>query len=298
MAHPLRPLVIGGTGLVGGALLRALSRAGMTATCAYHSRPISGGLELDVRDRISVKNCFDMANPDLVFLAVNIPGGVDFCEKHPEEARAINVDATGYIAEAAAANNTTLVYYSTDYVFDGRNGPYSEEDHTGPINVYGQTKLEAERLIGDSSPNCLIIRTTTVFGWDLHSPNFAMQIWKRLSAGQTMKVPDDQWSNPTLADYLAETSVELSISGIRGTINVVGNDRTPRSHLGKVLACSMKLDPDLIAPVSTSELKPLAQRPLAAGLTSAKLQQITGRTPIGLDVALKRFCSHMKATGG
>ena len=104
-----------------------------------------------------------------------------------------------------------------------------------------------------------------------------------------MKVPDDQISNPTLEDYLAGASVNLVQLGATGIFNVVGKERMPRSALGRALARSMELEPSLIIPTPTSELKQLARRPLGAGLDTNKLSKILKMEPIGIDEALDRF---------
>ena len=108
------------------------------------------------------------------------PGGADYCETHPDELALLNVESTRNLAERSLECGTRVVYYSSDYVFDGVGGPYTEEDEPSPINVYGRTKLEAENLLRTSCPDALIIRTTAVFAWDRTSPNFAMQVWDRL----------------------------------------------------------------------------------------------------------------------
>lgn len=284
-----KALVIGASGLVGKCLCKALEWNGIDVKGTYQSRPIKGMLKLDVRDKAAVRTCLETVRPEVVFLAVNTKGGVDYCQTHPEETHALNVEGTKNVALAAANLKTKLVYYSTDYIFDGKAGPYSEEDEPNPINVYGQTKLEAEKVIREMCPNWLIIRTTAVFGWDKESRNFAMQVWERLSADESMRVPNDQWGNPTLADYLAEVSVRLIEINAQGIFNVVGEERMPRSEFAKALAKALALNPDLILPVPTCELGQVAPRPLQGGLKTEKLKQTLETEPISLDEALKRF---------
>lgn len=280
-------LVIGASGLVGKNLCKTLEWNAIEAKGTYYSRPIEGMLKLDVKDQGAVQSCLETLRPEVVFLAVITRGGVDYCETHPEEAHALNVEGTKNVAIAAARWGAKLVYYSTDYIFDGKAGPYSEEDDPNPINVYGQTKLEAEKLIQEICSSWLIVRTTGVFGWDKESRNFAMQVWKHLSAGKSMRVPNDQWGNPTLAGYLVEVSVRLIEMGAQGIFNVVGKDRMPRSELGKALAKVLALDPNLILPAPTSELDQVAFRPLQGGLKTEKLEWILRTEPISLDEALK-----------
>ncbi len=241
--------------MTGRALIRALEQSGIETAGTYHARPTTDAtLQLDVRDRTAVDECLSSVKPDAVFLAVNSAGGVDYCESHPDEARTVHVMGARNVAIAASRCRATVVYYSTDYLFDGESGPYYEEDESAPLNAYGHCKWEAEELIREITPKHLIIRTTAVFGWDRTSKNFAMQLWEQLQAGKTMRVANDQWCNPTLVDYLAEASVRLVQAGATGIVNVVGKDRMPRSDLAVALAKTMALDPDLIVPVPTADL--------------------------------------------
>ena len=285
----LKALVIGGSGMLGKALVDALVQAGFDTASTYHTRPYPTGLRLDIRDSAAVAECFDHVTPDVVFVAVMPAGGADYCETHPDEVAALNVDATRVVAEQCAAAGARIVYYSSDYVFDGTSGPYSEEDTPAPINVYGRTKLQAERLLDERCPDALIIRTTAVFDWDRTSPNFAMQVWDRLQSGQAMKVPSDQIGNPTLASYLAEASVRLVEQSETGILNVVGKDRVPRSELAKALAKATALDPDLIVPTPSADLGQVARRPLNAGLNTDKLERALGTEPPRLAESLRSF---------
>ncbi len=281
--------MIGASGQVGRALIRVLEDSGIEAIGTYHSRQITGTHKLDVSDPDAVGSCFETVKPDVVFLTVNTEGGVDYCEDHPEEAEALNVVGTRNVATCTAQCGALLVYYSTDYIFDGEAGPYSEEDIPCAINTYGRTKWEAEQLVQTLVPTHLILRTTAVFGWDRASRNFAMQVWESLGSGTSLRVPEDQWCNPALVDYLAEASVRLVQMGAEGIFNVVGRDRMPRSKLAKALARSMALDPALILPVPTSELGQVAPRPLQGGLRTEKLERTLGTEPLDLNESLKRF---------
>lgn len=291
----VKALIIGASGMTGNALLGVLRRNHIEAFGTYHSSPVSGMIKLDVKDNDAVERCFDQIKPNLVFLAVNNVGGVDHCEDHPAEAWALNVTGTKSVASATARAKATLVYYSTDFLFDGKSGPYSEEDKPFPINVYGRTKWEAEQIIQAFVSDHLILRTTAVFGWKRESRNFAMTVWQGLSTGKPMRLADDQWGNPTFVDYLAETTFRLIERGAKGTLNVVGKDRMPRSELAKALAQAMGLDPALVISVPSSELKQRAPRPLQAGLKTDKLQRFLGTMPMDLNESLRRFRHQWKS---
>jgi len=252
-------------------------------------------MRLDIRDGDAVRACLERVRPAVVFLTVNNPGGVDACEEHPDEARAVHAIGTRHVAAAAAAVKSLVVYYSTDYIFDGEAGPYAEDDMPRPISVYGRVKWEAERVVKELVPAHLILRTTAVFGWDRASRNLAMQVWEQLQAGRRMKVASDQLCNPTLADYLAEASVRLVQGDARGIFNIVGKDRMGRAQLAQTLAKAMALDANLIEPVSTSELGQRAKRPLQGGLRIDRLIGTLGTEPLDLPESLKRFRRQWRA---
>ena len=286
--EPLRALVIGGTGLVGGSLLRAMPRTFHITMGTYQSRPTEGMRPLDITDGVAVKALVNEFRPTVIFLAAALTA-VDYCETHEDEARRLNVAGAEAVAKAAAIVQAKLVYFSTEYVFDGTAGPYDEDAPVSPQGVYALTKLDAERVIQATSPESLIIRTTVVFDWDPGSKNFAMQVWEKLRAGESMRVPNDQIGNPTLARYLATASVRLAERAVHGVVNVVGADRVPRSEFAVRLAHGLDLDPGLIEPVSTSSLNQIAPRPLAAGLRTEKAAGLLREPPPTLDEEIALF---------
>ena len=290
----MKALVVGASGQLGAALVALLKSRGIPATGTHCSRPKPGSIHLDLRDRDEVLRSVLSLAPDLVFLAQNTPGGVDFCEDHPGEAAAVIVGGTRHILEAAARQSAKVVFFSSDYVFDGESGPYGEEATPCPISAYGRAKLEAEGLVQAYPHGSLIVRTTAVFSWAPGTKNFAMQVHERLRAGETFRVPHDQWCNPTLAESLAEACLQLARSNELGTFNIVGRDWMPRSDMAVALARAMSLDPALIQAVPTSELRQRARRPLQGGLKTDKLCRALGGAPWNLARSLQLFTSRFR----
>jgi dTDP-4-dehydrorhamnose reductase len=292
----VRALVIGAPGQVGKALTHALQARGHETLGTYRTRPLPGMRKLDVSSDEEVRTVIAETRPELVFLTAALTA-VDYCEDHPDEAYCSNVEGPRSVARAAANVGATLIHFSTEYVFDGTAGPYAETDPISPQGVYAQSKAEGEQAVREALDRHLILRTTVVFNWDADSRNFAMQVWERLSKGERMRVPSDQVGNPTLAEFLAEASVELVERGIRGeTVNVVGRDRVPRTEFAIGLADRLGLDASLIDPVTTAELQQVAPRPLDAGLRTDKLASLLGRPAPTLDESIARFLSQ-KAAG-
>ena len=134
--------------------MSVLERSGFTATGTFHSQPRPGLVPLDVSDAAAVRAAVDRAVPDVVFIAYNSAGGVDWCEDHPDETRDQHVGGARRILEAAAAHRARVVFYSTDYIFDGTAGPYREDAEPSPISVYGRAKREAEALVAAYPHGC------------------------------------------------------------------------------------------------------------------------------------------------
>ena len=291
-----KALVVGASGLVGGALMRVLKTAQTDAVGTSAKFPGAGLEALDITSSTQVRACVERHRPATIFLTAALTH-VDYCEDHPDEAFAINVEGPRVVAEAARALDAQVVFYSTDYVFDGKAGPYDEEAHAAPLSVYGRTKLAAERAIWDIVENALILRTTGAFGWDLNSKNFAMQVYYKVRARERMTIPMDQFGNPTLAEYLAEMSLALAQLGVRGIVNVVGKDLMARSEFARALVKLYGGSPDLVVPVPTESLKQKAPRPLRGGLRTEKLERIVGSKAMALDDALKRLGKQRDGAG-
>jgi CDP-6-deoxy-D-xylo-4-hexulose-3-dehydrase len=288
-------LVIGASGQVGGALLAVLGRGGFKAAGTFHSQAKPGLIPLNLADAAAVRDCFRSVEPSVVFLAMNNRGGVDWCEDHPDEARVAHVGGTRRVLEAAAPLRARVVFYSTDYVFDGTEGPYREDAKPSPISVYGIAKRDAETLVREYPHDHLIVRTTAVVSWDRSSRNFAMTVWNVLSSGKSLRVPNDQWTNPTLAEYLAEATVRLVQVGAGGVFNISGKSRMTRSDLAVALAKAMALDPGLIEAVPTAVLHQRAPRPLQGGFDTQKLTEALGTEPLDVPASLQRLRRQWRA---
>ncbi|HXS99842.1 MAG TPA: sugar nucleotide-binding protein, partial [Elusimicrobiota bacterium] len=153
-------LVIGGTGLVGNALLRAWkARGDDVAAATYHCHASGGFLQLDMQDGECVRELLGRHRPGVVAVPAANPF-VDYCERHPAETRRVNVDGTLNVARACREIGARMIFYSSDYVFDGSKGVYTEEDAVSPINEYGRQKAETERGVLALDGRHIVIRTS------------------------------------------------------------------------------------------------------------------------------------------
>ncbi len=196
----LRLLVTGSTGQIGWQLQRTLAPLGEVIPCTR--------AELDLADpEAATKSVRDLA-PDIVVNAAAYTA-VDKAESESELAHIVNAAAPGRIAEALAATGGLLIQYSTDYVFDGaKTGPYKETDPTAPLNVYGRTKLEGERLIAASGCAYVILRTTWVY--DTRGKNFLRTVLRLARERQELRMVGDQHGAPTWARAIAEATSQIA----------------------------------------------------------------------------------------
>ncbi|MDE3102318.1 MAG: SDR family oxidoreductase [Chloroflexota bacterium] len=274
-----RILVVGASGLVGGALLRAL---GTTGVGTYLRRPRPGLLRLDAADRDTVARLLAEVRPDSVLFPAAEPG-VDWCEEHPEEAREKNTRPALTTLSAALDVGAHFVFFSTDYVFDGAEGPYMEDDRPAPLQVYGRIKLDIEKAVLGAGET--VLRTTTVFGEEAPPPkNFAVHLVERLRARERVRVPNDQISTPTWVDDLARAS--LAVAGRAGVWHAAGPRLVSRDEFARLIATTFDLEPDLIEGVTTEELAQRAPRPLRGGLRTEKIATLLHEPFLPPDEAL------------
>jgi dTDP-4-dehydrorhamnose reductase len=274
----MRALVIGASGQVGGALLEALRARGHEAVGTYAHNPAEGLAPLDVTDRAAVGRAVSQARPDWVLCPAGLTH-VDYCEEHPAEAFAINRDGALHTAREAGRAGAGFVFYSTEYVFDGERGPYTEEDEARPLSVYGRSKWEGERAVLAEMARAVVVRTTVVYGPDRQEKNFVYQLMRNCRSGQGMRIPADQVSSPTYNEDLAQATVELCERDLGGVYHLAGDGVLDRFAFAR-LACEVfGLDPSYLTPVATAMLGQKAPRPLKGGLTIAKARGVLA-TPL------------------
>lgn len=290
----MRTLIIGASGLVGGALRSEFPESIGT----YHRSPIDDLVPLDIADAGAVAALIGRLAPDLVLLPAAQPN-VDRCETEPAESERINVAGTRNVAEAAARVGARLVFFSTDYVFDGQAGPYPPDAPTSPIQVYGRHKLAAEAIVRDTVADHLIVRACGVYGYQPTGKNFVMALIRLAAAGERMRVPSDQWGTPTLADNLAAAVRELALGGHRGVVHPVGPDYLTRIDFARLAAEVFGYDASFLTPVSTPELKQPAARPLRGGVDNRSTQAVLRATHlVGARAGLEFMRRRLEAATG
>jgi dTDP-4-dehydrorhamnose reductase len=240
----------------------------------YRHDPPAAAVQLDITDADAVRAAITRVRPRAVFLAA-ADAYVERCEREPEATRRVNVEAPRTIGELMAEIDALLVVFSSEYVFDGTAGRYSEGDDRHPINEYGRQKCELED-IALATGRGLVCRTSGVFGEDPKRKNFVCQLVDRLRAGQTFDVPSDQLVTPTYAPSLARAVVTLAQRGRTGVYHVAGPEVMGRVEFAELVAEAFGLDRSLIRPRATRELGLSAVRPERAGLRTDKLRHELG----------------------
>lgn len=244
--------------------------------------------ELDLCDLHAVQRALEELKPDLIINA-SAYTDVDRAEREAELAIKVNALAPGVMAETARRLGAVLVHYSTDYVFDGKkNSPYTEDDATNPLNVYGRSKLMGEEHIQQAGGAYLILRTSWVYS--LRGNSFVNKVLGWARSNSTLKIVDDQVSSPTWARTLAEmTSMLLAqhrrelldqIQERRGIYHLAGSGHTSRYEWAKQILAN---DPhhaeqmvQTIDPARTEEFPTPATRPLFSALDCTRFEEIFG----------------------
>jgi len=282
----MRALVIGASGQVGAALVRALAARGHRAvgTWAHHAYP--GLAALDFTDAGAVERLIGDTRPDWVFCPAAL-SHVDYCEDHPDEAFAANLHAPLAAAKAADRAGAGFVYYSSDYIFDGIGGPYGEDAPPRPLGVYGQSKWEGERAVLGALERSLVIRTSVVYGPERQEKNFAYQLIRACRGGQGFRPAVDQRASPSYNEDVATATVECCEREHRGVWHLAGADVLDRMAFARLVCRVFDLDGSRLTPATTAELGQKAGRPLDGGLRITKAQAQL-RTPLrGAEAGLR-----------
>lgn len=279
-----RIFIVGASGLIGSHLYGNFLLDYYCVGSHYRFRT-DNFVHLDIRNKQEVMGAFKKYLPDIVLCPAAV-SNVDYCEQYPVEARGVNIDGIKNVAVGAINSGAKMIFFSSDYIFNGKSGPYSEEDVPSPINEYGRQKVEAESFIRANLNNYLIIRTTVVYGWEDQGKNFVTNLLKNIKDKKKVQVPYDQVGSPTYADNLAKAVKKLIEENKTGIYNIAGTDILDRFSLAKLVCDVFEVDASRVVPVTTRELNQRAPRPLKAGLKTDKIAAESGIELIGARAGL------------
>jgi len=243
-------------------------------------------IQCDITDREKIKKAVYDFCPDFI---VNTAAytNVDKSETEREAAWKVNVKAVEYLSEAARAIDAHLIHISSDYIFDGNNGPYSENATPNPLGYYGRTKLASENALRISGCGYTILRTNVLYGTASEGrPDFVKWVVKSLRDGNEIRIVTDQFNNPTFIDDLVQAISKISEFNKTGIYNIGGSEFLSRYDFTLKIADYFKLDKSLIKQIKTDELNQPARRPLNSGLIILKAETELGYKPHTIEEAL------------
>ncbi len=216
---------------------------------------------------------------------------VDFCEENSDTAFLVNSESVSYLANAAKDTGSFLVQVSTDYVFDGEKGSYSELDPPHPINAYGNSKLQGERAATSAGEGSWsITRPSVIYGWGRpHRPNAATYILEKLARNEPVKIVQDQYCSPTLNTNLAAMLVEIAEHKIPGILHAAGATRLNRYELALKTVEKFGLDKKLVLPTVANGIPWKAKRPKDSSLNVARAAALLSEKPLSITDALDKF---------
>jgi len=286
----MKILVTGAHGFLGRSLLDLVDEAEWIG-CGRSAEPVSvcPYFQIDLRNPDAVAELLEEVRPDWVINTAALTN-VDQCEEDRDLARQVNLDLVGYLASACDRVDAGLVQLSTDYVFDGKSGPYAERDEPNPLSHYGRLKLDSERLTLEGSARAIIVRTLWLYGYvpAVHS-NFVTWALAALHRRDYLEIFDDQWGNPTYIYDLAQSLLEPCRCDARGLFHMGGATFMTRYDLALKLARFFGLDANLIKPIATRAAGLKAERPLRSGLNTDALEAELKRPTLSFTEGLEHM---------
>lgn len=242
---------------------------------------------LDISNREEVADVVAQFRPEVIINTAAMTN-VDVCEQRPEECDQLNIAGVQNLLAACEANNIHLIHLSTDFIFDGKDGPYDEEAVPAPLSHYGQSKLTAEKLISESKVPWAILRTVLVYGVAEEMSRSNIVLWAKgaLEKGQPINVVDDQYRTPTLAEDLADGCILAALQKAEGIYNISGAEMMSILELVERVADFWQLDRSIIRAVSSDTLSQAAKRPPKTGFILDKAKRDLGYQPHSFEEGL------------
>ena len=284
--------VQGSNGLLGQKLVHLLKEKNNVIASSKGSCLISNQSDfiyhsLDITDEEAIFETFEKYRPDAVINTAAMTN-VDGCEDQKELCDKINVRAVEYLSKACEQYDTHLIHISTDFIFDGENGPYSEDDIANPLSYYGLSKWKSEKVLQDSSCKWAILRTIILYGTaeNLQRNNIVLWGRKALKEGQALNIIDDQFRSPTLAEDLAQACRLVVEKQATGIYNASGKDIMSIYEMVERMADFYQCDKSQINRISSSTLNQKAKRPPKTGFLLNKIINQLGYVPHSFEEGL------------
>ena len=297
----MKLLITGSNGLLGQKLVQLLKgkkEVELIATAVGENRlPDKNGYifeSMDITNPTDIQRVFKQHQPTHVIHTAAMTN-VDQCEEDEVGCELLNVTAVKYLVEACSKYNSFLCHLSTDFIFDGENGPYTEVAEANPISIYGESKLKAEEIIKSSNIRWAIARTVLVFGIvaDMSRTNIILWVKKSLEDGKEIKVVTDQFRTPTLAEDLAMGCWLIVQKEAEGIFNISGKDFLTPYEMAIKTADFFKLDKSLIQIADSSTFTQKAKRPPRTGFDISKARMVLGYEPHSFEEGIKLVAAQL-----
>lgn len=285
-------LVTGASGFLGGTVCHEALASGRPVVGTVHRNTgDQAGLRVvtaDLTDASVAKDLVARIEPRWV---VNCAGftNVDACERDPERAHLLNVELPRILATACAEAGVGFVHISTDAVFDGQRGNYSEDDIPAPVNVYAQTKLEGEHAVLDALPVALVIRTNFIGVSQSGRVGLADWIASKLESGERVQGFIDVTFGPLLTNELARIILGATEGSLRGLYHAAASDACSKYEFACKIAAALGFDSSLVDRASIADAKLAARRPLNMSLSSSRLEAALRRKMPSVDNAVAGY---------
>tara|TARA_B100001741_G_C16554369_1_gene601574 strand:- start:4340 stop:5236 length:897 start_codon:yes stop_codon:yes gene_type:complete len=285
-------LITGSNGLLGQKLVHLLKEkynviATSLGSCLISNQSGFIYQSLDITNEYGIRKIFNMYRPKYVINTAAMTN-VDACEDYKDLCDDINVKAVGYISKECEKYNSHLIHISTDFIFDGKNGPYDENDDANPLSYYGLSKWKSEQVLLKSSCKWAILRTIILYGTaeNLERNNIVLWARKALKDGQELNIIDDQFRSPTLAEDLAKACYLVIEKEAIGVYNTSGKDIMSIYEMVKRMADFYQCHKSKINRISSATLNQKAKRPPKTGFILDKSIKELGYKPHSFEEGL------------
>ena len=290
-------IITGSNGLLGQSLLRLLllQKEEYQVFGFSRGRNRSGRedftyVSIDLTDEFLLKEKVQEIAPDVIINTAAMTQ-VDACETQKEACDLLNISVVVWLVAVAKQLDIHVIHISTDFIFDGIKGCYTETDLPNPLNYYGQSKLKSEKVLLDSAINYTILRTILVYGkvFDMSRSNIVLWVKKMLEDKKEVTIVDDQYRTPTYVEDLAlacKISMDKKATGI---FNISSSQLLSIYQIAKQIAAVFKLDKSFIKPIATATLNQTAPRPAKTGFNLTKTNKVLNFYPGSFEEDLLRF---------
>ena len=278
-----RILIVGSNGMLGQRTISFFSKHTNFEIlgCSVEEKPVTNNYEYcicDLTKRENVKKIIYDFYPDFIINAAAFTS-VDLSEIERETAWKVNVKGVEYLAETARVLDSHLIHISSDYIFDGTNGPYAENAKPNPLGYYGRTKLASENALKISGSVHTILRTNVLFGVADSRPDFVRWVINSLKNKKQIRIVTDQFNNPTFIDDLVQAISKVIEFKKDGIYHIGGRDFLSRFEFTEKIVDFFNLDKNLVSAIKTEELNQKARRPLKSGLITLRAETELGFKP-------------------